>query len=68
MSRSLPAARQRVLLLLPTSRDAELTNEVLVRNSIASFVCANPAQLQEELGKGAGAVMIGEECLAAGGA
>jgi signal transduction histidine kinase/ActR/RegA family two-component response regulator len=69
VSRSIPDAnRQRVLLLLPTSRDAELTDEVLVRNSIASFVCANAAQLQEELGKGAGAVMIGEECLAAGGA
>jgi two-component system, sensor histidine kinase len=67
VNRSLPAARQRVLLLLPTSRDAELTREVLARNSIASFVCANATQLQEELGKGAGVVMIGEECLGAGG-
>jgi signal transduction histidine kinase/CheY-like chemotaxis protein len=59
---------QRVLLLLPTVRDAELTNELLGRASIDSHVCASPQELQSELGNGVGVMLIGEECLPGGGA
>jgi two-component system, sensor histidine kinase len=61
-------ARQRVLLLLPTARDAELTHELLGRAAIASQICANPTQLQAELARGVGVMLIGEECLPGGGA
>ena len=59
--------RLRVLLLL-TARDAELTRELLARAAIDSQICANPAQLQEELARGVGVMLIGEECLPGGGA
>ena len=59
--------RLRVLLLL-TARDAELTRDLLARAAIDSQICANPAQLQEELARGVGVMLIGEECLPGGGA
>ena len=59
--------RLRVLLLL-TARDAELTRELLAGAAIDSQICTSPAQLQQELGRGVGVMLIAEECLPDGGA
>ncbi|MFP5374122.1 MAG: hybrid sensor histidine kinase/response regulator, partial [Gammaproteobacteria bacterium] len=59
---------QRILLLLSTPRDADLTGELLGRNGIASHLCADAAELHREIGRGAGAVMVSEESLAQDGA
>ena len=61
------STRERVLLLLPTSRDALMTADILERNRIQSQPCANAAELAVELALGAGVVLISEEALATGG-
>ncbi len=58
---------QRVLLLLGTARDGQLTSELLARGGIASFPCTSAQQLRAEIGAGVGAVLVAEECLDAGG-
>ena len=58
--------RQRVLLLLTTHRDAELSADLLGRNGIDSCICTDAAVLQAELQRGAGVVLVAEECLAQG--
>jgi signal transduction histidine kinase/ActR/RegA family two-component response regulator len=60
--------RQRVLLLLPTARDAKLAHDLLGRSAIDSHICTSATQLQEELALGVGVMLIGEECLPGGGA
>jgi signal transduction histidine kinase len=62
------AVRQRVLLLLPTARDASLTHDLLGRSAIDSHICASATELQAELARGVGVMLIGEECLPGGGA
>jgi len=64
---SLDALRQRVLLLLATTRDAELTRDLLERNGIAAHACADADALATELARGVGAVLVSEECLSHGG-
>ena len=59
--------RQQVLLLLATSRDAELTRDLLARNGISARACQGVSQFQAELDHGAGAVLVSEECLGAPG-
>ena len=56
----------RVLSLLPTARDGQITAQVLDRNGIAVHHCANDRELAAELARGAGAVLVSEEVLAAG--
>ena len=58
---------QRVLLLVGTARDSDLTRELLQRREIPAFPCADAEQLRIELQAGAGIVLIAEECLADGG-
>lgn len=60
------ALRNRVLLLLPTQRDADLTAEILEKNGIAAHICANPGDLEQQLCQGTGAVLLNEESLASG--
>ena len=54
---------RRVLILAPTGRDAPLTRELLAEHGIRCFICADMAQLVNELGQGAGALLISEEAL-----
>ena len=60
--------RQRVLMLLPTARDAALTHDLLGRSAIDSHICASATELQVELARGVGVMLIGDECLPGGGA
>ena len=60
--------RQRVLMLLPTARDAALTHDLLGRSAIDSHICASATELQAELARGVGVMLIGDECLPGGGA
>jgi two-component system, sensor histidine kinase len=61
-------AGQRILLLLSTQRDAALTQELLDRNGIPSHVCVGVAMLRDEMERGAGALLLSEECLTRDGA
>ncbi|TZF89861.1 hybrid sensor histidine kinase/response regulator [Cognatilysobacter lacus] len=56
----------RLLLLLPTQRDCAVTAQVLGRESITTFACSSPADLERELERGAGGVFVCEELLAIG--
>ena len=57
---------ERALLLVSTSRDAQLTCELLERNGIAVHACAGPNDLQRELGRGVGMAIVAEEMLVDG--
>ena len=61
------ASRERVLLLLPTAKDASLTAGILARNGITAHACAAPGDLATDLAAGAGAVLISEEALSVPG-
>ena len=58
-----PGLRARVLLLLPTARDADITCTILEDNGLVGHVCRDAAELRAELALGAGAVLVGEELL-----
>ena len=60
------AARFRVLTLLPTARDAQLTGDLLARDGIPVQGCGSDCDLADELVQGVGAVLVGEEMLADG--
>ena len=55
----------RILLLPPTSRDAEAIRTLLASDGIACLVCATMAVLCAEASRGAGAVLVSEEALTA---
>jgi KaiC/GvpD/RAD55 family RecA-like ATPase/FixJ family two-component response regulator len=54
---------RRVLLCAPTGRDARLVGHILAEADIPFMACANARELAEEIGKGAGAVLVAEEAL-----
>jgi two-component sensor histidine kinase len=58
---------ERVLVLAPLGRDAEVGGRLLHEAGWATLVCANVATLCEELGKGAAFAVVSEEALATGG-
>ena len=58
--------RHRVLLVLSTARDAELTVELLARDGIQAQACVDGAQLVAEMRRGVGAVLVSEEMLGLG--
>ncbi|HEY1067690.1 MAG TPA: HAMP domain-containing sensor histidine kinase, partial [Pirellulales bacterium] len=53
----------RVLLLTPTTRDAENTQQVLGRSGVATFVCHSIEELLSEFERGAAAMLLAEEAL-----
>jgi PAS domain S-box-containing protein len=57
---------ERVLILAPRGRDAQLAADLLRRNAFRSHICADADDLTTELAGGAGAVLITEEALASG--
>lgn len=56
---------QRVLVLVPNTRDSERTVQILCDAGVASEPCLTTSQLCTELSGGAGAVLLTEECLSA---
>jgi len=59
--------RTRLLLVLSTRRDLEITRSLLGTHGIAVEPCITTAELQAELQRGAGAVLVAEEMLGHGG-
>jgi len=57
----------RILIYAPTGQDAPLAAKMLALAAIDSHICNNLAMLEQELARGAGAVMTVEEALAPGG-
>ena len=53
----------RVLILAPIGRDGALTSHLLTQMAVDCHVCASGQELCEELGRGAGAVLLTEEAL-----
>jgi signal transduction histidine kinase/ActR/RegA family two-component response regulator len=58
---------QRLLVLAPTGKDAALACDLLGRAGFDCAACADLPQLARELERGAGAVLIAEEAVSAGG-
>jgi two-component system CheB/CheR fusion protein len=54
---------RRILILAPTSKDAELTCKVLIEKQIGCCVCNDVAGLAGEMERGVGAVLLAEEAL-----
>jgi PAS domain S-box-containing protein len=57
------APGDRILLLAPTGRDAELLADVLSRNGFEAGVCSSMAALSESLDDGGAVAVIAEEAL-----
>ena len=58
---------ERVLLLLPTSKDQEVTRGILAAAGLESFPCANMNEICHEASRGAGAAIVTEEAVLKGG-
>jgi len=54
---------ERILIHAPVGKDARLITDLFGRASIACGVCAQPGQLMDELGHGAGALLVGDEAI-----
>src|SRR5579859_1245780 len=61
---SATAGDERVLLLTPTGRDAQLLSEQLSRRGFAVHVCRDLSELCEQVTRDAGAAFVAEEALA----
>ena len=55
---------ERVLLAAPTRRDAEVTQQMLAAADVACFACNDLPALVDELGMGAGALILTDHALA----
>ena len=53
----------RVLVFAPIGRDADLTSQLLTRHAIACTMCASLRDVCDQMGMGAGAVLLTEEAL-----
>src|ERR1700733_4329305 len=54
---------ERILVLAPTGRDAEMTRQILNGAGLASAACAHMQQLCDALKEGAAAILITDETL-----
>lgn len=60
------SVEERVLVLAPTGRDAEVTREVLGRDGVLCHACADLDELLREVEAGAGVLLITEEAIPRG--
>jgi signal transduction histidine kinase len=60
---SQPAVHERILILAPTGRDADLTARALDQAGMVSIVCASIEELCRKLAEGAGAAMVTDEAM-----
>ena len=58
-----PSFERRILVLAPTGRDAQLTLSVLAEAGIRALACPDLPALVQEIGRGAGALLLSEEAL-----
>jgi signal transduction histidine kinase/ActR/RegA family two-component response regulator len=56
-----PIPETRVLLAVPTRKDAEVTQRALLNARLHSFVCESAARVVAEIPKGAGAILTTQE-------
>src|SRR4051794_28685185 len=56
---------ERVLVLAPTARDAALTRRLLDRAEVASAICVDLRELVHELERGAAALLLTDDTVAA---
>jgi PAS domain S-box-containing protein len=59
------ALEERVVVLAATARDAELTRSLLAEAGMGCTVCGSLGEVHEEFERGAGAILLPEEALAA---
>ena len=62
------AVDERVLIVAPTRRDADVTSSLLRAAGVQPVICADMRELTEQLGVGVGAVLITDQSLAEAGA
>jgi signal transduction histidine kinase/ActR/RegA family two-component response regulator len=58
---------ERILVLAPTRRDADLCRAMLAAEGIACEICSDLSQLESEIERGVGAALLTEESLSGGG-
>ena len=58
-----PILERRILVLAPTGRDSQLTQGVLAEAGLRSMICEDLPKLVQEMGRGAGALLMSEEAL-----
>jgi signal transduction histidine kinase/ActR/RegA family two-component response regulator len=58
---------ERVLVLAPTGKDAALTRSILDRTGVVCAACTDLDEVCEQLGAGAGALLLTEEAVRSGG-
>lgn len=63
MTSSVPQGSGRVLVLMPTRRDSERTQQLFTEASIPCSVCGDLAEVCRELREGAGALLLTDEAL-----
>ncbi len=56
-----PIFEERVLILMPTHRDAQNTVHIFKANNLSSYICGSLKELCEEISKSAGAAILSEE-------
>jgi len=66
MHSPLSREEERVLVVAPTARDAQLSYALFTRAGLACAVCSDLVDLSGELARGAGAIVLTEEALAPG--
>jgi signal transduction histidine kinase/ActR/RegA family two-component response regulator len=63
MSPDLTLQEERVLIVMPTVKDAQTTATIFQKEKIAAFTCKTMAEVCDEIAKGAAAAIITEEML-----
>ena len=58
------ANSERILILAPGGRDADVASQLLQEAGLATLVCADLLRLSEEIAKGAGCAVVVEDVIA----
>jgi signal transduction histidine kinase len=58
-----PTDEQRILLLAPTGKDAQLSRAILADSGFSAHICSSVEEICDELNHGAGTVILAEEAL-----
>ncbi len=66
-NKSVTEAEKRVLIVAPTTRDAEITRSLLAQAGLTCRICENLRGLSKEIRTGAGAILLTEESVTAEG-